>query len=158
MGKDIFIWNFTWKKQSERYWPKDLSMICTLEWRNDCGKRCDSEGMQNNGRILALWNWPTGSIKISWTHWILRDMSKSFAELLTPKIVIVDTKKIVNEQIMTQKTKKSSSGGQHSKLRTPSIWVLQSLKGPKLDPLNFWVRATPDAKASQVPYTISVLI
>ena len=48
--------------------------------------------------------------------WILRDggMPKSFAELLTPKMVIVDTKTLENEQIMTQKTKKSSSGGQHS--------------------------------------------
>ena len=47
-------------------------------------------------------------------------MPKFFAELLTPKIVIVNTKKhLVNEQIMTQKTKKSSSGGQHSELWTP---------------------------------------
>ena len=41
-------------------------------------------------------------------------MSKSFAELLTPKIVIVNTKRLENEQIMTQKTKTFSSGGQHS--------------------------------------------
>ena len=54
-------------------------------------------------------------------------MSKSCAELLTPKIVIVNTKRLENEQIMTQKTKKSSSGGQHSKL-----WTLKFL----LDPLN----------------------
>ena len=71
--------------------------------------------------INTLLNWPTGPIKISWTAWILRDsgMPKSFAKLLTPKIVIVNTKTLENEQIMTQKTKKSSSGGQHSELRTP---------------------------------------
>ena len=55
-------------------------------------------------------------------------MSKSFAELLTPKIDIVNKKKrLENEQIMTQKTKKSSSGGQHSKLLTLKF---------SLDPLN----------------------
>ena len=42
-------------------------------------------------------------------------MSKSFAELLTQKNVIVNSKRLENEQIITQKTKKSSSsGGQHS--------------------------------------------
>ena len=46
-------------------------------------------------------------------------MSKSFVELLTPKIVIINTKRLENEQIMTQKTKKSSSGGQHSNFWTP---------------------------------------
>ena len=49
---------------------------------------------------------------------------KSFAELLTSRIVIVNTKRLENEQIMTQKTKKSSSRGQHSELWT------------ELDPLN----------------------
>ena len=52
-------------------------------------------------------------------------MPKSVAKLLTPKIVIVNTKNF-SEQIMTQKTMKSSSGGQHSEL-----WTLTFL----LDPL-----------------------
>ena len=46
-------------------------------------------------------------------------MPNTFAELLTPTIDIVITKTLENEQIMTQKTKKSSSGGQHLELRTP---------------------------------------
>ena len=37
-------------------------------------------------------------------------MPKSFAELLAPKIVI-NTKTLENEQMMIEKTKKSSSGG-----------------------------------------------
>ena len=79
-------------------------------------------------------------------------MSKSFAELLTPKIVIVNTKRIENEQIMTQKTKKSSSVGNIQNFE-PLKFSLDPLnfgfsvpKGSgkiQLDPLNFWVRTTP---------------
>ena len=72
-------------------------------------------------------------------------MSKSFAELLTPKSVIVNTKRLENEHIMTQKTiffrwatfKTLDPLNSHW---TPYIWVLQSLKCPgkiQLDPCIF---------------------
>ena len=54
-------------------------------------------------------------------------MSKSFAELLTPKIAIVNTKTFENEHTMIQKTKKSSLGEQHSELLTLKF---------SLDPIN----------------------
>ena len=50
-------------------------------------------------------------------------MPKSFAELLTPKIVIVNNNKTWKWTNYDTETKKSSSGGQYSELQTPLICI-----------------------------------
>ena len=119
------------RKQGEWWWQwqqqRWIKMKCTLWYRH-----------RIKGSILARPGTPFGrfgplSVHFEIDHYNGSDqnfmdplnftrhgMSKSFAELLTSKIVIVNTKRLENEQIMTQKTRRSSSSGwQHSTLRTP---------------------------------------
>ena len=79
-------------------------------------------------------------------------MSKFFAELLTPTIVILNTKRLENEQIMIQKPRKLLQVGNIQNFGPlkfsldPLNLDFAVLKGSgkiQLDPLNFWVRATP---------------